>query len=652
MPASNKSSKSSQATDDTFSWTENDLIASGLLQGNIVWLDVLANDRGGNGKQLWSAGGNGNANATISDGKILYDFTASLAALGADNIDALTVDDHIHEEFVYAIRFGNGALSQATVVIDLWGINDPASISGDPTGSTVEDSSTTAGGVLTVNDVDHGQNVFRAVAETALVGAYGDFTFDQKTGAWGYTLDHGRADSLGYGEVVHDTLTVVSADGTASQVIDVTVNGTIDAPVVTASAAQSSIKQGDAVGLNIAATDVDAAAALSYAVTGVPLGAALTSEADPGGVSYDAGSQTWLVSAGALADLTLTPDAEFTGEIDLTVTVTNTEANPNNAGDIATAAVSAPIAVTVNSYTLTYAWTMLNVLGADSTTALGLNDSDQVVGYYLDGTGSHGFLFDGGVFTTLDAAPPYYDTTATAINATGEVAGYFDDDLGSHGFVFDGSEFTVIDPAEETFFTYAGSINNAGEVVGYYYDVAGIHGFLYDGSTSVPLDASTSAFFTFATGINNLGEVTGYYQDETGSHGFIYDDGLYTLLDDPSPDALYVVTSAINDAGAVAGYYGDSVGIHGFVYDDGIYTPCDVPGAHDTIVFDFNDVGQVLGAYVDGAGQHGFIYNTGSATFTTLDDPSALGGTAALALNNSGSVAGYGGDHGFLAVPN
>ena len=90
-----------------------------------------------------------------------------------------------------------------------------------------------------------------------------------------------------------------------------------------------------------------------YAITGVPDGAALTSAADPGGVNYDAASHSWLVSAGALADLTLTPDAEFSGEIDLTVTVTNTEANPNNASDIATAAASASISVTVNPSTLT-----------------------------------------------------------------------------------------------------------------------------------------------------------------------------------------------------------------------------------------------------------------------------------------------------------
>jgi VCBS repeat-containing protein len=653
MPASNNPSKSSQATNDTYSWTEDDLIASGILQGDIVSLDVLANDRGGNGKQLWSvSGGNGNTHATISNGRILYDFSASLAALGATSIDALAEGDHIQDELVYANRMGNGgALNQATVVIDLWGVNDTASISGGATGNTVEDASTTTGGVLTVTDVDHDQNVFQAVAAAALVGAYGDFTFDGTSGTWGYTLDHARADSLGYGEVVHDTLTVQSADGTASQLIDVTVNGAIDAPVVTASAAQPSIKQGGAVGLDIAATDVDDAASLSYVITGVPDGAALTSKADPGGVNYDPASQTWLVSAAALVDLTLTPDAEFSGDIDLTVTVTNTEANPNNPSDIATAAASASIAVTVNPYSLSYTWTTLDAPEADVTIALGLNDSDQVVGYYSDGTGTHGFVFDG-TFTTLDAESPYNYTIATAINSTGEVTGFFNDETGTHGFVYDDTGFTVFDPASSMLIFYAGSINDAGNVVGYYFDFTGIHGFLYDGSTSVPLDVP-SAFYTFATDINDAGEVTGYYGDSTGQHGFIYDGTNYIPLDPPG--SLGTTAVAINDAGAVAGHYEDSTGVHGFVYDNGLCTEFDAPGANQTFVYDFNDVGQVSGYYNDSTGQHGFIYNTGSATFTTLDAPSTLAGTQPVWINNSGDVAGgYFTDsqHGFLAVRN
>ena len=101
------------------------------------------------------------------------------------------------------------------------------------TGSLVEDASTATNGTLAVEAVD-GSVAFQAVPAAALVGTYGNFTFDESTGAWTYALVHSQADSLAAGQVVHDTLTVTLADGTASQVIDVTIIGTNDVPVLTA----------------------------------------------------------------------------------------------------------------------------------------------------------------------------------------------------------------------------------------------------------------------------------------------------------------------------------------------------------------------------------------------------------------------------------
>ena len=75
---------------------------------------------------------------------------------------------------------------------------------------------------LTVTDPDTGEAMFQAPAAAALAGVYGDFSFDPTSGAWSYALDPARANPLFAGQVVHDTLTVWSLDGTASQPIDVT----------------------------------------------------------------------------------------------------------------------------------------------------------------------------------------------------------------------------------------------------------------------------------------------------------------------------------------------------------------------------------------------------------------------------------------------
>jgi VCBS repeat-containing protein len=86
-----------------------------------------------------------------------------------------------------------------------------------------EDCDPTAAGTLTVLDVDSGENHFQAVDPASLLGTYGSFTFDSNTGQWRYTLnDEADIDDC---QVVHDTLTVKSADGTATRIIDVTITG-------------------------------------------------------------------------------------------------------------------------------------------------------------------------------------------------------------------------------------------------------------------------------------------------------------------------------------------------------------------------------------------------------------------------------------------
>jgi Ca2+-binding RTX toxin-like protein len=143
-----------QANDDTYGWGVDDLLHAGVLNGNIVTVDVMANDTAGKGKSLWSVDdGDGHPEATdhdlvgldvsgvyedtalnnlgvcdriaIVDGKVRLDLSHSLAQLGVSDVSAMTMDTHIHDTFVYAIRMGNGTLSQGTVTVDIWGTGVP-----------------------------------------------------------------------------------------------------------------------------------------------------------------------------------------------------------------------------------------------------------------------------------------------------------------------------------------------------------------------------------------------------------------------------------------------------------------------------------------------------------------------------------------------
>ena len=92
-----------------------------------------------------------------------------------------------------------------------------------------------------------------------------------------------------------------------------------------------------------------------------------------------------------------------------------------------------------------YTLTTLNVPGASSTIASGINNSGQIVGQYSNTGGTHGFLLSGGVYTTLDA-PGAISTEAYGINDAGQIVGQYSDNTGgTHGFLLSGGSYTTLD---------------------------------------------------------------------------------------------------------------------------------------------------------------------------------------------------------------
>ena len=90
----------------------------------------------------------------------------------------------------------------------------------------------------------------------------------------------------------------------------------------------------------------------------------------------------------------------------------------------------------------------------------------------------HGYLLAKGIFVTIDFPGPL-STDALGINGAGQIVGRYVDASGTfHGFLRDKGAFTTIDPPG-SIFTQAIGINSRGEIVGDYLDSSGIlHGFL------------------------------------------------------------------------------------------------------------------------------------------------------------------------------
>src|SRR5271157_4672682 len=71
-----------------------------------------------------------------------------------------------------------------------------------------------------------------------------------------------------------------------------------------------------------------------------------------------------------------------------------------------------------------YTFTTIDVPGAVTTDAFGINDAGQVVGTYQDASLIiHGFLLAGGTITTIDR-PGSSSTELTGINNSGQIVGY------------------------------------------------------------------------------------------------------------------------------------------------------------------------------------------------------------------------------------
>lgn len=140
---------------------------------------------------------------------------------------------------------------------------------------------------------------------------------------------------------------------------------------------------------------------------------------------------------------------------------------------------------------------------ATTTTAIGINNANQVVGTYKDSSNSyHGFLFDGTGYTSIDM-PGATKTEALGINNNGQVVGYYvDSNLLTHGYIFDifSQAFTTLDiPELGSYGTRVFDINDNGLLVGGYFDMNGFHyGFT---ATMVPIPP---ALLLFGSGLLGL----------------------------------------------------------------------------------------------------------------------------------------------------
>ncbi|MGY3038072.1 VCBS repeat-containing protein [Bradyrhizobium sp. USDA 4354] len=213
-------------------------VASGNLLANDTDADagdthVVSAVAGGsdNGTTITVVGTYGTLVVNKATGAYTYTLNSS-----STSVHALAEGQQVTEQFTYTNADNLGGSGSSTLTVTITGSNDPATItvSGSQDTSVTEAGSVagdpSASGQLAVHDVDNGQDHFAVPA--SLAGTYGNFTFNPASGAWTYTLDPAKSDSLAAGQHVTDTLAVTSVDGTATHDIVVNITGANDAAVI------------------------------------------------------------------------------------------------------------------------------------------------------------------------------------------------------------------------------------------------------------------------------------------------------------------------------------------------------------------------------------------------------------------------------------
>ncbi|MFW1676993.1 VCBS domain-containing protein [Pontibacter sp. JAM-7] len=221
---------------------------------------------------------------------------------GAQHLGTATADSHGRWQLGvpnltdgdHAIHTVAGGIQSEPMMVGISGNQADLTPATPILGTTTEDDSAhqSLSGQMHVTDADIADHPAFTVQQD-IGGKYGSFSIDAD-GNWHYTLDNSVAATqfLGAHQTAHETFLVeVTTDSgeTATQVVQVDVTGTNDAPIVAQVISPVSVNEGDALSFQIPAgsfTDVDDSM-LSYTAT-LTDGSAL-----PAWLHFDAATQTF-----------------------------------------------------------------------------------------------------------------------------------------------------------------------------------------------------------------------------------------------------------------------------------------------------------------------------------------------------------------------
>ena len=384
------------------------------------------------------------------------------------------------ETFTVSIDDGHGGTAQQQITVTVTGTNDVPVIGGVASGAVSEDGSTpnlSTSGALTIADVDQGQSNFAPQESTGGSNGHGNFTL-AADGTWTYAADNSQSaiQQLGAGQSISDSFTAVSSDGSASQVVTVTITGTNDVPViggvatgaVSEDASTPNLSTGGA--LTIADVDAGQSSFMAQAGTAGSNGYGSFNLLADGNWTYTANNSQaaiqQLAAGQSLSDSFIAVSSDLTASQLVTVTIAGT----NDAPVLSAAATPALASVDQGGGAPAGAvGTLVSSLVNLNPPSGGLDnvsDSDNgaITGIALTGAnaanGSWWYSTDGG--TNWAAVGAVSDTSALLLAADANTRVYFQANSNFSGMVSDGITFRAWDQTSGAAGTTVSTVTNGG----------------------------------------------------------------------------------------------------------------------------------------------------------------------------------------------
>jgi len=265
--------------------------------------------------------------------------------------------------------------------------------------------------------------------------------------------------------------------------------------------------------------------------------------------------------------------------------------------------------------------TDLGTLGGFRGEAQGINNSGEIVGSTLSGTGGPGFLYSGGAMSDIGTLGGNY-SIAYAINSSGQFVGSaYGPSGGRQAYLDSNGVMSSLGVLPGDVGSAALALNNLGVIVGESYNSGGIaSAFVWAGGTmsAIPtLGGRVSA----AYGVNDAGLIVGAstLAGDQSAHAFEDLNGTVTDLGTLGGSSSYAL--AVNSAGTIVGesrIAGDGA-VHAFVDQNGVMKDLGtLPGMPNSVATGINANGDIVGyAYNDanlatqGMTEHAFLYRNG-----------------------------------------